>query len=212
MLSGLYIGINKRYRNKYFPLPGMRLTNGWGTNILPCIFTGHFLCKGVKMKTGVFYYIKDEYYDKFKNCNLMGNKEDDETGKHGRPCYYCFEQNGFYWMIPISSQIDKFQRLYNEKSARYKGEFDGIRFGYVNGNKRAFLIQNMCPVTEKYIGDEYKIENNTVRVTINNKLAKELNAVVRKVLRLYYDKGIKIILTDLDTILDELESELQPAL
>ena len=33
------------------------------------------------------------------------------------------------------------------------------------------------------------------------KLAKELNAIARKVLRFYYDRGIKIILTDLDTIL-----------
>ena len=35
-------------------------------------------------------------------------------------------------------------------------------------------------------------------------LAKELNAIARKVLRFYYDRGIKIILTDLDTILKNL--------
>ncbi|MBQ8519283.1 MAG: hypothetical protein IJ455_06775 [Agathobacter sp.] len=107
-------------------------------------------------------------------------------------------------MIPISSQIEKYEKLYNDKMHRYNGHFDGIRFGYVNGKKRAFLIQNMCPVTEEYIDYEYPIENNTKVVRINESLAKELHSIARKVLRFYYDRGIKIILTDLDTILRAL--------
>lgn len=71
------------------------------------------------MVTGKFYYIKDEYYEKFSHCGLMGNKEDDEFGKHGRPCFYCFEYERFYWMVPISSQMEKFKKLYNEKMERY---------------------------------------------------------------------------------------------
>lgn len=100
------------------------------------------------MITGNFYYIKNDYFEKFKNCGLMENKSEDTDGKHGRPCYYCFEQYGYYWMVPISSQIEKYQKLFNEKNKRYNGNFDGIRFGYVNGQKRAFLIQNMCPIIE----------------------------------------------------------------
>ncbi len=41
------------------------------------------------MITGKFYYIKDEYYEKFPHCGLMGNKDDDEYGKPGRSCFYC---------------------------------------------------------------------------------------------------------------------------
>ena len=67
------------------------------------------------MKTGSFYYITDEYYTKFSNCGLMGNKEEDEFGKHGRPCYYCFEQSGFYWMIPISSKVEKYKKYTMKK-------------------------------------------------------------------------------------------------
>ena len=65
----------------------------------------------------------------------------------------------------------------------------------------------MCPIIESYIDSEYKIENNTVAVTVNKQFAKEINAVVRKVLRLYYDKNVKIVLTDLSTILSGLENE-----
>ena len=152
------------------------------------------------MVTGNFYYLKDSYYTRYSNCNLIGNKENDGDGKHDRPCFYCFEKDGMYWMIPISSQIDKYEKLYSEKMQRYNGKFDGIRFGYVNGKKRAFLIQNMCPVTLEYIEKEYRIEKDTRPVRIDEKLAKELNAIVRKVLR-FYSRGIKLILTDLDTIL-----------
>ena len=132
----------------------------------------------------------------------MGNKEFD-NGAHGRPCFYCFKLDGYCWMIPISSKVDKYEKLYNEKMSRYKGKFDGIRFGYVNGEKRAFLIQNLCPVTEEYIDKKYKINNDTIDVTISVELEEELNRIIRKVIRLY-KKGIKIVLTDLDKILEEL--------
>ena len=159
------------------------------------------------MISGNFYYIGDEYYNKFSNCGLMGNKESDESGKHGRPCFYCFKHEDFFWMIPISSRIEKYQSLYDEKMKRYNGNYDGIRFGYVNGQKRAFLIQNLCPVIDKYIDSEYRIENNTKPVTIASDLSKELNGIVRKVLRFYKDKGIKLVLTDLDTIIKGLNEE-----
>lgn len=158
------------------------------------------------MITGNFYYLKDSYYNKFPNCNLIGNKADNGDERHDRPCFYCFEKDGIYWMIPILSQIEKYENLYNEKMQRYDGCFDGIRFGYVNGKKRAFLIQNMCPATDDYIDHEYRIEKNTKPVRIDEKLAKELNAIARKVLRFYYDRGIKIILTDLDIILQSILS------
>lgn len=158
------------------------------------------------MITGNFYYISDDYYKKFPNCNLMGNKVTDDFGKHGRPCFYCFEFEGLYWMVPISSRIEKYEELYARKMQRYNGSFDGIRFGYVNGEKRAFLIQNVCPVTSNYIESEYRVDRNRIPVTIDRNLSRELNGIVRKVVRLY-KRGIKITLTDLDTILSELNRE-----
>jgi len=46
------------------------------------------------------------------------------------------------------------------------------------------LIQNVCPVSEEFIDCQYMIENNTVPVTINDKLSAEINGIVRKVIRL----------------------------
>lgn len=156
------------------------------------------------METGKFYFIKDLYYERFSNCGLMENKEiDSEGNKHGRPCYYCFEINGLYWLIPISSKIDKYKDLYNKKIQK-RPNYDGIRFGYVNGIEKAFLIQNLCPVTYEYIDGMYTIENGTKPVTIDEKLAKELNQIVLKIIKLYR-KGIRITLSDIGTILTDLE-------
>ena len=154
------------------------------------------------LNTGNFYFIKDQYYERFPQCGLMGNKDADERGAHGRPCFYCFEADGYFWMVPISSKTSKYEALYEEKKKRYK-EYDGLRFGYVNGQYRAFLIQNVCPVTKEYIDCQYMIENNTVPVTVNKKLSAEINSLVRKVIRLN-KKGIRIVLTNLDYILCEL--------
>ena len=61
---------------------------------------------------------------------------------------------GLFWVIPISSQVSKYTAIYNNKLQRH-GKCDTIVFGDVVGHRKAFLIQNMCPVTPKYIKDEY---------------------------------------------------------
>ena len=76
------------------------------------------------MKEGNFYYIKSEFFNALPDCGLMLNKSDD--GKHGRPCYYCFEYENLYWMIPISSKTDKYQKIYDYKVEK-RGFYDGIR-------------------------------------------------------------------------------------
>lgn len=155
------------------------------------------------MKTGYFYFLSDSYYEKFKNCYIPLNKPEDNFGQHGRPCFYCFKENDIYWMVPISSQLSKYKSIYEKNLKKYKGNYDGIRFGYVNGKERAFLIQNLCPTTEEYIEGIYCINKGTVEVTINENLSKELNSIVRKVVRLYHC-GTKIVFTDLKTILEGL--------
>lgn len=157
------------------------------------------------MTSGNFYFIKNEYYDKFGKFGIMENKDIYNSDKHGRPCFYCFEYEEFYWMIPISSKVEKYEQIYAEKVKKYP-TYDGIRFGYVNGQKRAFLIQNVFPITANYIDKQYFIENDTVPVTVNKKLKAELNGLVRKVIR-FHKKGIKLVLTDLQAIITGLENE-----
>ena len=68
-------------------------------------------------------------------------------------------------MIPFSSQTSKFKGIYNKKMQKYH-RCDTIVFGEVLGPEKAFLIQNMCPITEKYMKNEYldSVANIPVRV------------------------------------------------
>ena len=66
---------------------------------------------------------------------------------------------------------------------RYNGNFDSIRFGYVNGQERAFLIQNMCPVLPQYIKNEY-LDKKSEPVRISGDLEKEIISKAKKVLAL----------------------------
>lgn len=160
------------------------------------------------MTLGSFYFISNIYYDKFKNCGLMENKEYMDGGTGGRPCYFSFkeENTDLYWMVPISSQIDKYEAQRQIAIGKF-GICDGIVFGHVLGEKRAFLIQNMCPITDRYIDNIYIDKSSENPVTIPNDLKSEINAKVRKAVRLYR-RGTKIVLTKIldieKVLLDEL--------
>ena len=64
-------------------------------------------------KTG-FYIIKDKFFEDMPDPYLKGNKAGN------RPHYYCFEDNstGIYWMIPLSSRIDKFRKIIEKKERK----------------------------------------------------------------------------------------------
>lgn len=91
------------------------------------------------MDNGHFYYITDQYFIDFPDPLLMTNKETINEQVHDRPCFYAFEDKstGLYWMIPFSSQINKFQSIYNKKMQKYN-RCDTITFGYVLDIKKHF--------------------------------------------------------------------------
>lgn len=62
------------------------------------------------MKKNGFYIIKDTFFEDMDSY-LKGNKAGN------RPHFYCFEDAkiGIYWMIPFSSQIDKYKQIMKKK-------------------------------------------------------------------------------------------------
>ncbi len=147
------------------------------------------------IKNGYLYFIKDAFYEDYPHNDLKPNKSVDENDNvHNRPCYYAFQENDILWMVPVSSQIQKYERIYNRKIKNGK-DCDTIVFGYVKGNKNAFLIQNMIPVTENYVNNIYIDKSTGLPVELNKNLKKEINAKVRKVLRLTRNNLAKIVFT-----------------
>ena len=154
-----------------------------------------------------FYFLSDEYCEKFKNYGVMANKEASYDGLHQRPCFYAVsdcKNPDIFWMIPISSKIEKYTVLLNKKLKKYK-TYDGLEFGYVQGRRAAFLLQNICPVKKEHIVEEYINEQTGKSVSIPNDLKRKLNAKARKIMNKYYS-GQKIVITDLDYIFSQIQN------
>lgn len=155
------------------------------------------------MKKGHFYFLKDKYFIDFQDLNLMSNKEKLSTKIHDRPCFYAFQdtKTELYWLIPISSQIEKYKKIYNSKIEK-NNRCDTIVFGDVLGFEKAFLIQNMCPVNEEYVNNEY-VDSLNSSVKVSGELELELYKKAKKVLALVR-QGRKLIFPDVLKIEKEL--------
>lgn len=105
-------------------------------------------------------------------------------------------------MAMNAGHLEKFRGYYNSKVARY-GKCDTITFGEVLGFEKAFLIQNMCPITEKYIQNEYIDGRASVPVRIDVRFEAELISKAKRVLALQR-KGVKLIFPDVLKIEKEL--------
>lgn len=144
-------------------------------------------------KTG-FYIIKDKFFDDMSDRYLKGNK------KGNRPHYYCFDDTttGIYWMIPLSSRIDKYKRIVAKKENAGK-PCDIIHIVKLDdGRECAFLIQDMFPITEEYIEREYTIAGNHLMLTSEH-TASTIEQKARKVLALL-KRGVKFTPTQPDVL------------
>lgn len=154
------------------------------------------------MKRGFFYFISDEFYRKYDSENLlMKNK----LGIHHRPCFYAFpdaKNPSILWLIPISSQVEKYEKIVQRKLNRQAEQgvkfpkCNTIRFGKVMGQKRAFLIQNMFPVTTDYITAIYIDRNTGNPVTLEPKVEKDILVNAKAVLKLVLRGNERLIFSD----------------
>ena len=160
----------------------------------------------MQINVGCFYFIKDSFFDVIDDSELMQNKENGNK----RPCYYCFkskEYDSIIWFIPVSTKIDKYQKIYDKKLQKQiklgkTPSIDTIVFGNVANTYSAFLIQNMFPVTEEYIESQYI--KNKVAIKLSNKLQNEIISKAIKVLNLYNHGMKNIVFPNIDKILNKL--------
>ena len=150
--------------------------------------------KFIKYTEGYVYHIKDEYFVKVNDDKLMCNKE---NGQY-RPTYFCIkdEKTSLLWVVPMSSQYEKYQKIAEKQIAKY-GESLGIVLGEYDGKKAAFLIQNMFPITEKYLDHIHTRNGNSVPVkySIQNTVKSHLQKA-----RLLLSKGKKVVFPDVNKL------------
>jgi len=150
---------------------------------------------------GQFIFIKEQYFKDFPDSQLMKNKEIVGGKTSGRPCFLAFEGDNnpeILWCVPISSQVSKYKKVYDDKMQKF-GKCNTIRFGEVLGQERAFLIQNMFPITRKYIKSTYMDKNTSNPVTLPPRTEKDVVKHAKQVLNLY-NIGKKIIFPNVSLI------------
>lgn len=133
------------------------------------------------IEDGKFYFIRDEFFDIFKDYGLMVNKENGNK----RPCYFCFrdrKNKEIIWFVPISTKYEKYKKIYDSKKAKVgnKPVYNFV-FGNVLGKKAVFLIQNIFPTTEEYIAEKYISSNIDVEIplVVKNEIITTALRVVR---------------------------------
>lgn len=156
------------------------------------------------IEDGKFYFIKDDFFELFKEYKLMKNKENGNK----RPCYFCFKDNRddrIIWFVPISSKYEKYKKIYEDKKKKQKRVYNFV-FGEVVGKKAVFLIQNIFPTTEKYILEKYMTENKDVKISLKMK-----NKVIARAKQIVHmaDRGINIPFYDInkmkEIIIEDIE-------
>ena len=160
----------------------------------------------IDMKQGHFYFISDEFFTRFDpNGLLMRNKE----GNRSRPCYFVFPDKTepeIFWCVPISSKVEKYEGIVQKKLEKQERNgndhpsCDTIRFGNVLGQKRAFLIQNIFPISAQYIDATYIDRNTQKPVTISRKTERDIYLKAKKILRLVWRGYENLVFSDVLSI------------
>lgn len=160
------------------------------------------------MSQAQLYFLSDQYYQDFPDNKLMQNKDVVNGVPHNRPCFFAFEDSkisDIYWIVPISSKYEKYKRIEQDKIKKY-GCCNTIRFGTVLGRNTAFLIQNMCPATGKYL--TAYIDKNNRPVKIDGRVASDVEKNARNALAMA-KRGAKVIFPDVFKIYNGLKQQLQ---
>ena len=124
--------------------------------------------------------VSDDYFSKYGSRYMMDNKHE------SRPYYFAVKSaNGIVWLVPLSSQVDKYQKSIDADESKYgKGKCIFHYVAKVKGKPSAFLIGNAIPATEKYIlrsfeicNQPYIVQDKTDIKAINSKLSRFISLV-----------------------------------
>lgn len=154
----------------------------------------------MEIKTDYLYHIKDEYFDVVNDDSLMQNHE---KGKK-RLTYFAIKDKDILWFIPISSKIDKYQKIIDKKVERY-GVCNTIIIRKIADNDAAILLQNAFPTLEKYIDHVHTIDG--VPLSVPTDLKNEIKRLFKNMIGLK-KRETNLFFTDIDTLKQKMLEEI----
>ena len=154
----------------------------------------------MEIKTGYLYHIKDEYFEVVNDDSLMQNHE---RGKK-RPTYFTIKDDDILWFIPISSKVDKYQKIIDKKTEKY-GFCNTIIIRKIADEDAAILLQNAFPTLEKYIDHVHTIDGIPFQVPTD--LQHEIRSMFKNMLALK-KRGANLFFTNIDRLKEKMLEEL----
>ena len=155
----------------------------------------------MKLQTGYLYHIKDEFFDRVNDKELMINHENG----HSRPSYLAIKDGKILWFIPLSTKVDKYQKEIDKKKKKH-GRCKSILIKEIAGVREAILLQNAFPTIKKYVKSMHMIDGREIKVS---------SAVEREIISCFKfmiimkEKGNNLFFTDIDKIKDIMMEELK---
>lgn len=113
----------------------------------------------MKVQTGYIYHIKNSFFEKVDDKGLMSNHENG----HARPTYFTIKDKDILWFIPLSSKVEKYQKIIDKKIEKY-GSCRTIMIRKIAGQDSAILLQNAFPTLEKYIDHPHILNGKPLKV------------------------------------------------
>lgn len=161
------------------------------------------------MDIGRLYFIEESYFKRFADENLLVNHVNDNDSGY-RP-YLIVSQDrnndSVYWAVPISSKIEKYQALYDSKVAK-SGRCDTIVVDRFHGKDAAFVIQNICPMTEGYIKNQWTKKDGSPLVP-QAKVARRVAEAADRVIKKVFQNDAIITYPNIKEMYRELNAEIR---
>lgn len=127
-----------------------------------------------------------------------------EKGKK-RPTYFTIKDKDILWFIPISSKVDKYQKIINKKVERY-GFCNTIIIRKIADKDAAILLQNAFPTLEKYIDHVHTVDG--VPLSVPTDLQNEIKSLFKNMIGLK-KRGTDLFFTDIDKLKMKMLNELK---
>lgn len=155
----------------------------------------------MKIETGYIYHIKDEFFNVINDKGLMINHKNG----HSRPTYFTIKDGDILWFIPLSSKVEKYEKIVDKKVKKY-GRCKTIMIAEIANKKSAILLQNAFPILEKYIDHPHMMNGKPLKVisTLKDEILSNF-----KYLMALKKNGINLFFPDINKIKEKMLEELE---
>lgn len=124
---------------------------------------------------------------------------------HSRPTYFTIKDDDILWFIPLSSKIEKYKKIINNKEKKY-GVCKTIMVREIAGKDSVILLQNAFPILEKYIDHVHTIDG--VPLNVPTDLQNDIKSLFKNMIGLK-KRGTNLFFSNIDSLKQKMLDEIK---